>query len=123
MVLYLLLFTETKNILTSFCHSILTPLVQKIPAVKTQFSRANYICSSLPDGVSEKIHIAPALKTNNYLADIVTRNTRVSHRIPSDVEEVKPAATVILHYVRHILEVIRRIMEPLNIRTCLNQIE
>ena len=95
----LLLFTETKNIQTSFYISNLTPLAHKISVVKTPFYRAN-ICSSLPDSVSEETHIATALKVNNYLADIVTRNTQISHTIPSDVEEVKPAATVILPYVK-----------------------
>ena len=71
----------------------------------------------------KKTHIATALKVNNYLADIVTRNTRVKYGIHSDVEEVKPAAIVILPYVKHILEGVRRIVVPLNILTCLNQIE
>ena len=119
----LLLFTETKNIQTSFYISNLTPFAHKISVVKTPFSRANNICSSLPDNVSEETHIATALKVNNYLADIVTRNTQISHMIPSDVEELKPAATVILPYVKHIMEGIRRIVVPLNISTCLNQIE
>ena len=88
--------------------------------IKTLFSRANNICSSLPDSVSEETHIATALKVNNYLADIVTRNTRVKYGIHSDVEEVKPAAIVILPYVKHILEGVRRIVVPLNILTCLN---
>ena len=38
------------------------------------------------------------------------------------MEEVKTAVTVILPYVKHILEGIRRIAAPLNIWTCLNQI-
>ena len=79
--------------------------------------------TSLPNSVSEETHIATAKKVNNYLAHIVTRNTWFSYRIPSDVEEVKPAATVILPYVKHILEGIRRILAPLNTRICLNQIE
>ena len=99
----LLLFTETKNIQTSFYISNLTPLAHKISVVKTPFSRANNICSSLPDSVSEETHIATVLKVNNYLADIVTRNTQISHTIPSDVEEVKPAATVILPYLLNLL--------------------
>ena len=95
-VLYLLLFTETKNIETSFNNSNVSPLVHKISVVKTQFSRGNNICSSLPDSVSKETHIATALNVNNYFVYIVTRNTQLTYGIPSYVEEVKHTSTVIL---------------------------
>ena len=122
-VLYLLLFTETKNIQTSSYNSNVTPMAHKISVIKTLFSRANNMCSSLPNSVSEETYIATAQKVNNYLAHIVTRNTWLSYKIPSDVEEVKPTATVKLPYVKHILEGIRKIVAPLNTRICLNRIE
>ena len=94
------------------------PLVHKAAVVRTLFSRANNICSSLMEkGVEEK-HITHALKNNGYPSQFITRQSQPTRRPPIPDTVDMPKATVVLPYVRHVSELIQRILTPLEIHTC-----
>ena len=81
-------------------------------------TRADRICTFVPDRDKEKQHIAEALNNNGYPSQHVNENwwPRSSPR-PSSSED-PPIATVVIPYIRHLSESIRRILTPLKVRTC-----
>ena len=64
---------------------------------------------------TEEEHVTHALKSNGYLAQFIRSQSKPTRK-PDTVS--RPKATVVLPYVRHISETIRRILTPLEIRTC-----
>ena len=91
------------------------PLAHKAAVVRTLFSRADNICSSLLEKGTEEEHVTRALKSNGYPAQFIRSQSKPTRR-PDTVN--RPKATVVLPYVRHISETIRRILTPLEIRSC-----
>ena len=94
------------------------PLAHKVAVARTLLTRADRICMSVPDRDAEKRHVTQALKSNGYPTGMVKRNWQapLAHSPASD--PVTPRATVVIPYVRHVSESIRRILAPLEIRTC-----
>ena len=77
------------------------------------------ICSSLPERIAEELHITETLKENGYPSSVIANNIRTYPKLPRPSrEEDKPTATVVLPYVGHVSESIKRLLAPLNIRTC-----
>ena len=95
-----------------------TPLHTRLLWQGTLMTRADRICTFVPDRDKEKQHIAEALNNNGCPSQHVNKNwwPRSSSR-PSSSEE-PPKATVVIPYIRHLSESICRILTPLKVRTC-----
>ena len=107
--------THTDKYLSFDSHH---PLAHKVAVAKTLFIRANNICSSARDYTRERSHIETALIKNGYPQTFIKKNSIISTNVtPSDSAIQEPVATVVLPYVRHVSESIKRILSPLNIRT------
>ena len=95
------------------------PMAHKNAVARTLFKRAEVICSSLPERIAEELRITETLKENGYLSSVIADNSRTYPKLPRpSQEEDKPTATVVLPYVGHVSESIKRLLAPLNIRTC-----
>ena len=57
------------------------------------------------------------LKANGYPRHIINRNYSIVPKQPA-TSKIEPKATVIIPYIRHLSEGIRRILSKVNIRTC-----
>ena len=101
--------TNTDKYLSYDLHH---PLAQ---VAKTLFNRAKRICSSFPERVDEEMKVTNALKKNGYPDGMILRNSKfhpeVAQSEKSDEEE-QPKATVVLPYIRHVSESIKRILNP-----------
>ncbi len=106
--------THTDKYLSFDSHH---PLAHKVAVAKTLFIRANNICTSPHDQKKEKNHIVDALRTNGYPSSVIKMNYSVSTSVKSS-DNNEPIGTVVLPYIRHVSESIKRILTPLNIRTC-----
>lgn len=94
------------------------PLAHKIAVTRTLLTRADRICTSITDRDAEKRHVSQALSNNGYPMGLVRKNWQaVSRPIPAPDHPSAPKATVVIPYVRHVSECIRRILAPLEIRT------
>ena len=91
------------------------PLAHKAAVEWTLFFRADNICSSPLEKGTEEKHVTHALKSNGYPAKFIRSQSKPTRR-PDTVNRSK--ATVVLPYVRHISETIRRILTALEIHTC-----
>ena len=85
--------------------------------LKTLFTRAEKICSTNIKKEEEREHIWNLLKANGYSLHIINRNYSIVPKQPA-TSKIEPKATVIIPYIRHLLEGIRRILSKANIRTC-----
>ena len=92
------------------------PLAHKIAVAHTLLTKADRISVSMPDRDAEKRHITQALYSNGYPTRVIKRNwqTPPAHSPASD--PVTPRATVVIPYVRHVSESIRRILTLLEIQ-------
>ena len=70
--------------------------------------------SSSRDGL-----VCHRISCNGYPSSVIANNSRTYPKLPRPSrEEDKPTATVVLPYVGHVSESIKRLLAPLNIRTC-----
>ena len=104
--------THTERYLAFNYHH---PLSQRVSVVWSLLSRAERICSTQSERDEEVRHVTTTLKNNGYPAHIIRRHGQVRRR---DENREEPKVTVVLPYVRHVAESIRRILSPLGIRTC-----
>ena len=96
------------------------PLRQKCALARTFLLRAHRLCRSSSDLSAEEQHVTTALERNGYPRPIIQRSRP---RLPSchppvDCSTTDPAATVVIPYIISLSEAVRRILSPLNIRTC-----
>ena len=106
--------THTDRYLDFNSHN---PLVHKIALARTLLTQADRICVSMPDRDAEKRHITQALYSNGYPTRVIKRNWQTPPARSPASDPVMPRATVVIPYVRHVSESIRRILTPLEIRT------
>ena len=110
--------THTDKYLSFNSHH---PLSHRVSVARTLFSRAEKVCSTVGERDDERKHVTDALRANGYPMNIIEMNTQSRQRPRStddDREREDPKATVVLPYIRHVSECIRRILTPLDIRTC-----
>ena len=96
------------------------PLAHKVAVARTLLTRADRICTDFPDKAREKERVTQALRVNGYPRELVTKNWKPTARPhqPEVSDTPNCKAKVILPYVRHLSETIRRILTPLGIYTC-----
>ena len=94
------------------------PLAHKVAVARTLLTRADRICTDFPDKAREKERVTQALRVNGYPRELVTKNWKPTARPHQPEVSDTPKAKVILPYVRHLSETIRRILTPLGIYTC-----
>ena len=94
------------------------PLAHKVAVARTLMTRAERICTFVPDRDKEKQHIAEAHKDNGYPSQHVNENWQPRSSPHPSSSEDPPKATVVIPYIRHLSESIRRILTPLKVRTC-----
>ena len=92
------------------------PLAHKIAVTRTLFGRARSLCSNADDLHREETHVVKALKMNGYPQAVI--DGRRPHGQRPTPESEPPKASVVLPYIRGLSESIRRILTPLQIRTC-----
>ncbi len=91
------------------------PLAHKLAVVQTLHNRANTHCTYANDGLKERKRVSQALMMNGYPRR-VSQGGRTLTRNQSR-EENDPRATVTIPYVRGTSEAIKRVLNPLDIRT------
>ena len=94
------------------------PLAHKVAVARTLLTRADHICGSAPDRDVEKRRITEALNSNGYPTALVKKNWHPTPHSTPPLELNTPKAVVVIPYVKHLSESIRRILSPLKIRTC-----
>ena len=94
------------------------PLAHKVAVARTLLTRADRICGSAPDRDVEKRRITEALNSNGYPTALVKKNWHPTPHSTPPPELDTPKAVVVIPYVKHLSESIRRILSPLKIRTC-----
>ena len=91
------------------------PVAHKRSVVRTLYSRAEAISTSLVQRVEEELHVVNTLRRNGYPRRFISRNCK--KRVVSDIPaSPEPVGTVCLPYVKGLSEAIRRVLTPLNIR-------
>ena len=93
-------------------------LAHKVAVARTLMTRANRIWTFVPNRDKEKQHIAEALNNNGYSSRHVNENRWPRSSPHPSSSEDPPKATVVIPYIRHLSESIRRILTPLKVRTC-----
>ena len=93
------------------------PLVRKAAVACTLFSRADKICTDIPEKTKEKENVTADLRMNGYPREVVTKNWEPSAHPQQPEESDTPKAKLVLLYVWHLLETIRRILSHLGIHT------
>ena len=93
-------------------------LVHKVAVACTLFHRAETSCTDFPKKEDEKKHVAQALHNNGYPRSLVAKNWRPTKTTPRNPDQDTSTAFMTLPYIRHLSETIRRILSPLEIRTC-----
>ena len=94
------------------------PLAHKIAVTRTLLTRADRICMSATDRDAEKTHVMQDLNSNGYPTAVIKKNWQTLLAHSPAPGPMTPRATVVIPYVRHVSEAIRRILTPLEIRTC-----
>ena len=94
------------------------PLAHKVAVARTLLTRADRICASAPDRDVEKRRVMVALSSNGYPTALVKKNWHPTPHSTPPPELDTPKAVVVIPYVKHLSESIRRILSPLMIRTC-----
>ena len=88
------------------------PLAHKVAVARTLMTRADRICTFVPDRDKEKQHIVEALNNNGYPSQHVNKNWWPRSSPRSSSSEDPPKSTVVIPYIRHLSESIRRILTP-----------
>jgi len=90
------------------------PLAHKLSVIRTLFSRADSICSSLVERSTEEQHITQALRRNGYPHSLISKYSRPkTPSLPTSTS--KPKAIVVLPYIRNVSEAIQRILSQLEL--------
>ena len=90
------------------------PLVHRLAVVRTLFHWADTLCSSVEDQDHEKKHVIRALGRNGYPSGVMLcSETGKDAQAQSGGDP--PKATVVLPYIRNILESIRRVLSTVNV--------
>ena len=85
--------------------------------MRTLFSRAEKLSSTLTERTTEEVHILEALERNGYPSHLVQRNQK-GHVLPTvSMTSSPPSARVTIPYVQGQSEAIRRVLQGLNIQT------
>jgi len=93
------------------------PLAHKLAVPRTLFIRAQRLCSDPLDRANEEKHLAATLLTNGYPRRLIHQTFSRTRSIPQ-TEKEPPETTVVIPYIHRVSEPVRRILAPLNIRTC-----
>ncbi len=116
------LSTESQHRQTSICPLILiTPWNTRELWLLHSSIGQKKICSFHLDRVKEEEHVTQALRQNGYplkMIERISKKMSTNSARNSIMEDRQPVATVVLPYIRNVSESIRRILTPLNIRTC-----
>ena len=89
------------------------PLAHKVAVARTLLTRADRICASAPDRDVEKRWVTVALSSNGYPTALVKKNWHPTPHSTPPPELDTPKAVVVIPYVKHLSEFIRRILSPL----------
>ena len=73
---------------------------------------------SAPDRDGEKTHVMHALNSNGYPTAVINKNRQTPLAHSPALGQMTPRATVVIPYVWHVSEAIRRILTPLEIQAC-----
>ena len=93
------------------------PLSHKVSVMRTLFSRAEKLSSTLMERTTEEVHILEALERNGYPSHLVQRNQK-GHLLPTvSMTSSPPSARVTIPYVQGQSEAIRRVLQGLDIQT------
>jgi len=106
---------EYCDILTHDDHHQLF-LISPIHIRHTLFIRAQRLCSNPLDRANEEEHLEATLLTNGYPRRLI-HQTSLTRSIPQ-TEKEPLETTVVIPYIHRVTKPIRRILAPLNIRTC-----
>ena len=93
------------------------PLAHKLAVPRTLFIRAQRLCSNPLDRANEEKHLEATLLTNGYPRRLIHQTFSRTRSIPQ-TEKEPLETTVVIPYIHRVSEPIRRILAPLNIRTC-----
>ena len=93
-------------------------LAHKVAVARTLLTRADWICASVPYRDVEKRRITVALSSNGYPTALVKKSWHPTPHSTPPLELDTPKSVVVIPYVKHLSESIRRILSPLKIRTC-----
>ena len=109
--------THTDKYLSFDSHH---PMAHKNAVARTLFKRAEVICSSLPERIAEELHITETLKENGYPhLSLQTTVELILNCLDHHRRKIKKQLLLCYHnYVGHVSESIKRLLAPLNIRTC-----
>ena len=98
------------------------PLSHKTAVIRTLFTHAGCLSSSLVKRSAEEAHVSKALRGNGYPARLIRRSAaHLSHRKPTSHISPPlspPKVTVTLPYIQGLSESIRRVLGGLDIRVC-----
>ena len=94
------------------------PLAHKAAVARTLLTQAETICMDFPDKAREKERVTQVLRMNGYPRELVTKNWKPTVRPHRPEVSDTPKAKVILPYVRHLSETMRRILTSLGVYTC-----
>ena len=109
--------THTDKYLDFASHHTLR---QKCALARTLLLQAQRLCRSSSDISAEEQHVTTALERNGYPRPVIqwSRPRLPSCHPPVDRSTTDPAATVVIPYISSASEAVRRILSPINIRTC-----
>jgi len=95
------------------------PLAHKLAVVNTLFSRAGTHCTFAPDRIKEEQHVTKALTWNGY-PEWIIKQLNPGRMLPRQQQDPPspPKAVATIPYIRNVSESIRRVLAPLEIRTC-----
>ena len=96
-------------------------MFHKYAVARSLFNRSKLISSSTTDRQREDDHIKNVLKDNGYPVSVIQRSRQMcdAEKDVSDKQETQSSnGVVVLPYIGHLSEGIKRILSKLNIRTC-----
>ena len=94
------------------------PISHKRSVISTLLSTAATHSSDSETKKAETGHIILALKTNGYPGPLISHQALRRGREPLRQDDVSWHSSVVIPYVRGILEAVRRVLTPLQIRVC-----
>ena len=106
--------THTNKYLDFSSHH---PLAHKIAAVRTLYTRAQALSSSVVSRTQEERAISQALAMNRYPASFICHHSHPRPHCPSSTQAPDVSAYVTIPYIKGTLEAIKRVLNPLGIRT------
>ena len=110
--------THTNKYLDFSSHH---PLQHKVSVIRTLFTRARTLSSSLVEQKEEELVVSRALRLNGYPRQLIARHSRQlspQNQLNRSTER-ETVASITLPYIRGVSEHIRRVLAGLNIRVSL----